>query len=99
MEGLEQFKQTFFQECGELLGDLETQLMALEDGSADVEALNAAFRAIHSIKGGAGAFGFNRLVSFAHAFETMLDLMRDGKGHDSPTTREALPARGGGRGK
>ena len=94
MEGLEQFKQTFFQECDELLGDLETQLMALEDGSADAEALHAVFRAIHSIKGGAGAFGFNRLVSFAHAFETMLDLMRDGKVELTPEL-VSLSVRGG----
>ena len=77
MDGLEQFKQTFFQECDELLGDLETQLIALEEGSTDMELLHAAFRAIHSIKGGAGAFGFSRLVSFAHTFETVLDLMRE----------------------
>ena len=94
MEGLEQFKQTFFQECEELLGDLETQLMALEDGSADAEALPAVFRAIHSRKGGAGAFGFNRLVSFAHAFETMLDLMREGKVELTPEL-VGLSVRGG----
>ncbi len=79
MEGLEQFKQTFFQECEELLADLEGQLMALEGGDRDLEVLHAAFRAIHSIKGGAGAFGFERLVAFAHTFETVLDLMREGK--------------------
>lgn len=79
MDDLEQFKQTYFQECEELLGDLEAQLMALEDGDRDVDVLHAAFRAIHSIKGGAGAFGFDQLVSFAHTFETVLDLMRESK--------------------
>ena len=79
MDDLEQFKQTYFQECEELLGDLESQLMALEDGERDVDVLHAAFRAIHSIKGGAGAFGFDQLVSFAHTFETVLDLMREGQ--------------------
>ena len=79
MDDLEQFKQTYFQECEELLGDLEAQLMALEDGDRDVDVLHAAFRAIHSIKGGAGAFGFDQLVSFAHTFETVLDLMREEK--------------------
>ncbi len=79
MDALEEFKQTYFQECDELLGELETHLMSLQDGSTEVETLHAAFRAIHSIKGGAGAFGLDRLVSFSHTFETVLDLMRDGK--------------------
>ncbi|MGF1476629.1 MAG: chemotaxis protein CheW [Geminicoccaceae bacterium] len=79
MDGFEEFKQTFFQECDELLSDLEGHLMALDQGERDVEVLHAAFRAIHSIKGGAGAFGFDRLVAFAHTFENVLDLMREGK--------------------
>ena len=79
MDELQQFKQTFFQECEELLGDLEGNLMSMESGDFDVETLHAAFRAIHSIKGGAGAFGFERLVNFAHTFETVLDLMREDK--------------------
>ena len=79
MDALEEFKQTYFQECDELLGDLESHLMALQDGETEVETLHAAFRAIHSIKGGAGAFGFDRLVSFSHTFETVLDLMREDK--------------------
>jgi len=79
MDELQQFKQTFFQECEELLGALEGNLMSMESGDFDVETLHAAFRAIHSIKGGAGAFGFERLVNFAHTFETVLDLMREDK--------------------
>jgi two-component system, chemotaxis family, sensor kinase CheA len=79
MDDLEPFKQTFFQECDELLADLEAQLMALEEDAADAEALHAAFRAIHSIKGGAAMFGFSRLVSFAHTVESVLDLMRAGR--------------------
>lgn len=84
MDDLQQFKQTFFQECEELLGDLEGHLMALQHGEGDANTLNAVFRAIHSIKGGAGAFGFDRLVAFAHIFETVLDLMRDGRLQPEP---------------
>ncbi len=76
---LEQFKQTFFGECEELLEELQEQTSILKDEPDDTECLHAAFRAIHSIKGGAGAFGFDRLVSFAHTFENVFDLMRDGK--------------------
>lgn len=77
MDDLAEFKQTYFQECEELLIDLENQLTALQDGETDNEVLNAAFRAIHSIKGGAGAFGFAQLVAFSHVFETVLDQMRE----------------------
>ena len=84
MDELQQFKQTFFQECEELLSDLEGHLMALQAGEGDSNTLNAVFRAIHSIKGGAGAFGFDRLVNFAHIFETVLDLMRDGRLEPTP---------------
>ncbi len=79
MDDLAEFKQTYFQECEDLLADLEGQLTALQDGETDDEILHAAFRAIHSIKGGAGAFGFTRLVGFAHVFETVLDQMREHK--------------------
>ncbi len=77
MDDLAEFKQTYFQECEDLLADLEGQLTALQDGETDEEILHAAFRAIHSIKGGAGAFGFTQLVGFAHVFETVLDQMRE----------------------
>lgn len=79
MDPLAELKQTFFQECEELLGALELKLQALDEGSTDSEDVNAAFRAIHSIKGGAGAFGCTELVSFAHVFEASLDHLRSGR--------------------
>src|SRR5215813_4118449 len=50
--------------------------MALDEGSGDANTVNATFRALHSIKGGAGAFGLQRLVDYAHVFEALLDKMR-----------------------
>lgn len=79
MDPLAELKQTFFQECEELLGALEQKLQALDEGSVDPEDVNAAFRAIHSIKGGAGAFGCTELVGFAHVFEASLDHLRSGR--------------------
>ena len=79
MDPLAELKQTFFQECEELLGALEQKLQALDEGSRDTEDVNAAFRAIHSIKGGAGAFGCTELVGFAHVFEASLDHLRSGR--------------------
>jgi len=79
MDPLAELKQTFFQECDELLGALEQKLQLLDEGSTDPEDVNAAFRAIHSIKGGAGAFGCTDLVGFAHVFEAALDHLRSGR--------------------
>lgn len=79
MSDLDDFKATYFDECSELLIELEEQFTAIEEGERDADRLNAVFRAIHSIKGGAGAFGFTQLVGFAHEFETLLDFVRNGK--------------------
>ncbi len=79
MDELEQIKTIFFQECDELLADLETGLLALQQGEGDTETINAVFRAVHSVKGGAGAFGLDPLVRFAHIFETLLDALRAGR--------------------
>jgi two-component system chemotaxis sensor kinase CheA len=76
MDELEAIKVTFFQECEELLADLEGGLLAIQDGNDDSDTVNAVFRAVHSIKGGAGAFGLEPLVRFAHVFETLLDALR-----------------------
>ncbi|MDB5589409.1 MAG: chemotaxis protein CheA [Devosia sp.] len=79
MSDLDDFKATYFDECSELLTELEEQFVAIEAGERDADRLNAVFRAIHSVKGGAGAFGFSALVGFAHAYETLLDYVRDGR--------------------
>lgn len=79
MSDLDDFKATYFDECSELLTDLEEQFAAIEAGERTSDRLNAVFRAIHSIKGGGGAFGFSELVAFAHAYETLLDHVRDGR--------------------
>jgi two-component system chemotaxis sensor kinase CheA len=79
MHVTESFKQKFFQECEELLADLEDRLAALNLNPSDSEAMNAAFRDIHTIKGGAGMFGFQRLVGFSHILEDVMDRMRSGR--------------------
>ncbi|SPF81940.1 chemotaxis protein CheA [Pseudoprimorskyibacter insulae] len=71
-------RDTFFQECEDLLAALVDGLAELESSGQDSEIVNAVFRAVHSIKGGAGAFGLDDVVSFAHAFETVLDRVREG---------------------
>jgi len=79
LSDLDDFKATYFDECSELLTELEEQFAAIQGGDRTSDRLNAVFRAIHSIKGGGGAFGFSELVAFAHAYETLLDHVRDGR--------------------
>ena len=76
---MEAIRATFFIECDELLAQLEEGLLAMEQGSADSETINSVFRAVHSVKGGAGAFGLDPLVRFSHVFETLLDQIRSSK--------------------
>ena len=76
---LEDFKKTFFEESTDLLGMAEMHLMDLSLTEPSAESLGAIFRSVHSIKGGAGAFGFERLVKFTHSFEGVLDALRSSK--------------------
>jgi two-component system chemotaxis sensor kinase CheA len=74
-----EIKASFFIECEELLEALQDGLTQLESGDADDETVNVCFRAVHSMKGGAGAFGLDDLVRFAHRYETVLDEVRAGR--------------------
>ncbi|WP_338422346.1 chemotaxis protein CheA [Acetobacter musti] len=85
MDDLDSIRPIFFEECAEQLTELERALARLENGEADHDTVNAAFRAVHSIKGGAGSFGMTELVRFAHIFETALDLLRSGKITPAPS--------------
>ncbi|WP_423193839.1 chemotaxis protein CheA [Cupriavidus sp. H18C2] len=71
-----QFYQTFFEEAEELLVEMEQLLLEVDIESPDAEALNAIFRAAHSIKGGAATFGFTALTETTHIFENLLDRTR-----------------------
>lgn len=73
------FYQTFFDEADELLADMEGHLLELNPRAPDKESLNAIFRAAHSIKGGAGTFGFTILQETTHILENILDDARSGK--------------------
>ncbi|VFS66589.1 Chemotaxis protein CheA [Kluyvera cryocrescens] len=73
------FYQTFFDEADELLADMEQHLLNLVVDDPDAEQLNAIFRAAHSIKGGAGTFGFTILQETTHLMENLLDEARRGE--------------------
>lgn len=74
---LSEFHDVFFEECFERLDAMESGLLALDHG-ADMEEINAIFRAAHSIKGGSASFGFMEISALTHVMETLLDEMRDG---------------------
>ena len=73
---LKQFQQVFIEECTEGLEVMEAELLKLSPGAVDSEVINTIFRVAHSIKGGAGTFGFNQLTEFTHVAETLLDDLR-----------------------
>ncbi len=93
MDPLAAIRETFFQECEEQLAELESGLLAMEGGDQDPETLNAVFRAVHSIKGGAGAFSLEALIRFAHVFETALDEMRSGRLAATPELMDTATVR------
>ncbi len=81
---LDQVLHTFFAESRELLEEMETALLAMggganSDSAADHETVNAIFRAAHTIKGSAGLFGLDAVVSFTHGVESVLDEVREGR--------------------
>ncbi|MEQ1721236.1 MAG: chemotaxis protein CheA [Nitrosomonas sp.] len=78
-DDLEQFYEIFFEESSELLADMEACLLRLNVSSPDLEDLNAIFRAAHSIKGGAGTFGFTDITETTHMLESLLDKLRKGE--------------------
>ena len=69
----------FFEECSEGLDVMESGLLGLDLGAANLDVVNDIFRAAHSIKGGAATFGFLDISEFTHSVETLLDQVRAGE--------------------
>lgn len=70
--------KTFIVESREMLVDMENALLSIEQNPEREEAVNAIFRAAHTIKGSAGLFGLDHVVAFTHVVESVLDHVRDG---------------------
>jgi two-component system chemotaxis sensor kinase CheA len=86
---MEEILQLFFEESFEGLDTMESGLLTL-DSSANRETINTIFRAAHSIKGGAGTFGFMEISGFTHSVETLLDEMRNGTRGITPDALQVL---------
>jgi two-component system chemotaxis sensor kinase CheA len=76
---LAQFHDTFFEESFEALDSMEAALLKLDIGAPNPDGVNTIFRVAHSIKGGAGMFGFTDVASFTHTLETLLDELRSAR--------------------
>jgi two-component system chemotaxis sensor kinase CheA len=75
----EQMIATYREEAGELLAELETSLLELEENPQDNDLINRVFRAMHTIKGSGAMFGFDDIARFTHEVETVFDQVRNGK--------------------
>lgn len=89
---LAQFFQTFFEEATDHLADMERLLLAINLVSPQAEDLDSIFRAAHSIKGGAGIFGFQKLAGLTHILESHLDLIRSGRARMSEAVADEFLA-------
>jgi two-component system chemotaxis sensor kinase CheA len=75
----EQHIATYREEASELLAELETSLLELEENPQDNDLINRVFRAMHTIKGSGAMFGFDDIARFTHEVETVFDQVRNGK--------------------
>ncbi|MGJ4891905.1 chemotaxis protein CheA [Bradyrhizobium sp. HKCCYLRH3099] len=71
--------EVFRQEASELFETLEGALLDLCQRPDDRELIDAAFRALHTIKGSGAMFGFDKVAAFTHEFETAFELIRRGE--------------------
>ena len=76
---LDTARDALVEEARELLVAMEDALLKIEAGNIDPDSINAIFRAAHTIKGSAGLFAFDNVVSFTHIVESVLDRVRNGK--------------------
>ncbi|HEX8948584.1 MAG TPA: chemotaxis protein CheA, partial [Dissulfurispiraceae bacterium] len=72
-------REAFREEAAELLTELETSLLELEETPDNTELIGRVFRAMHTIKGSGAMFGFDDIAAFTHEVETVFDLVRNGK--------------------
>ena len=72
-----QLLAAFYEESADALERLESGLVRL-DADAGRDLIDDLFRAIHSLKGGAGVVGLVELGPLAHAIESVFDRLRRG---------------------
>ncbi len=79
MENMAEIREVFTAECSEILQKMESILLEMEsEETPNQERIHELFRFVHTIKGSAGIFGYDSIVSFTHIVESLLDKIRDG---------------------
>src|ERR1700733_8825540 len=76
---IDRLRQAFQEEARELLTELESALLELDEKRDDPEIIGRAFRALHTIKGSGAMFGFDDIAQFAHNLEAVFDQLRKGE--------------------
>lgn len=86
----EDILQDFLVEAGEILEQLQEQLVDLENNPEDSDLLNAIFRGYHTVKGGAGFLSLTELVDVCHGAENVFDVMRNGQRTLTPELMDVI---------
>ena len=76
---VDQFRHSFCEEARDVLVDLESALLELNENRADAELVGRGFRGLHTLKGSGAMFGFDELAAFTHNLETAFDEVRNGR--------------------
>ncbi len=74
-----QFKDDFIEETGEIIENLDKELLKLENNKNDTELLNSIFRSVHTLKGSAAFLNFVNIKELAHKLESIFDKLRNEK--------------------
>ncbi len=90
--GMEELLQDFLQESSEMLSDVDSKLLSLEQSPNDSGLLNDIFRGFHTIKGGAGFLNATELVTLCHLTENIFDRLRNGQMHVTAEIMDAILA-------
>ncbi|MGM0424844.1 MAG: chemotaxis protein CheW [Thermodesulfobacteriota bacterium] len=75
----QRMQQAFLEEAGDLLPELESALLELDENPGDSDQINRIFRALHTVKGSGAMFGFEEVSGFTHELESAFDLVRNGE--------------------
>lgn len=76
---MDEHKQGFIDETGNLMNELEQHLLQLESDPENKQLFDAVYRSVHSLKGIAGMFGFEQIAKVSHRFENLLTQVREEK--------------------
>ncbi len=76
---IEELEKVFIDEAFEMLQLFDSRVLELESDYTNTKAINEAFRAVHTLKGGAASMGYSHLEKISHSIEDLLDLVRSGK--------------------